>query len=418
MTISPARPERPSGRYRILFLAGAVLFLDGYDLFALGTVGPSLLAHDAWHVTPSTIGTLGSITAVGMPIGSMLAGWMGDRYGRRRPLTLFLAVISLAMLLAALAPDLVTFATARALTGVGVGGLAPLTGALVSDHAPARRRSLCIAATMSAIGIGGATSALLGKLLLPETAFQWIFAVGALPLLLVPLVLRILPATVETRPTPRAERGRPAELLAPGSRRTTVVLWLATFMSFALIYSTSTWLPTVMIRSGYDLGSALEFSITFTLGAAAGSICFSLLGDRGHLRIVTAGGFLLGAAGLLALSTHQPRPLLLLLAALAGAGSLGTQSLVVASMAAHYPPALRSTGMGFTLGLGRAGAIVGPTYLSAATALITSPKAGFYAFTAPAVLGALAILLLPRGRGLGPARTAALPGVEPLREAT
>ncbi|MFC9502802.1 MFS transporter [Streptomyces sp. NPDC057002] len=399
-------------------LAGAVLLIDGYDLFALGTVGPSLLQYDDWHVTPSTLGTLGSITALGMPVGSMLAGWMGDRYGRRRPLTLFLTLISAAMLLAALAPNLATFAVARALTGVGVGALAPLIAALVADHAPARRRVLCIAVVMAAIGVGGTVSAVMGRLLLPQTPFQWIFAVGALPLLLVPVVRRLLPASAGTGRAPRAERPRPLELLAPGQRRTTLVLWLATFMSFALIYSTSTWLPTVMMRSGYDLNSAMEFFIAFTLGAIVGSIGLSVLGDKGHLRAVTVGGFLVGAAALLALSTDQPRPLLLLLSALAGVGSMGTQSLVVACMAAHYPPALHATGMGFTLGLGRAGAIVGPMYLSAAVALFTSPKVGFYAFAVPAGLGALAVLLLARSQGRDTTEAATCAGPEQLRQVT
>ncbi|WP_432181622.1 MFS transporter [Streptomyces sp. NBC_00063] len=425
MSASSARLVRPGRRSAILILSGFILFIDGYDLFALGTVGPSLLRHDEWHVTAGTLGTLGSATALGMPVGSMLAGWLGDRYGRRRPLTLFLSLISAAMLLAALAPNLGTFAVARVLTGLGIGALAPLVGALVTDHAPTARRTLSIAAVMACVGIGGTVSALLGRLLLPQTPFQWIFAMGGLPLLLLPFVWRLLPAsdgpgiaTGEPRAAAHAEPARPIELLAPGRRWTTLVLLLAAFMSFVLIYSTSTWLPTVMIRSGYDLASAMEFSIAFTLGAAVGSVLLSLLGDMGHLRAVTVGGFLIGAAGLLALSTHQPRPLLLLLSALAGVGSMGTQSLVVACMASHYPPALRATGMGFTLGIGRVGAIAGPTYLSAATALITSPRAGFYAFSLPAVLGAIAVLLLPRNHGRDSARTVALSGPEPLREAT
>nr|WP_147481217.1 aromatic acid/H+ symport family MFS transporter [Streptomyces shenzhenensis] len=104
---------------------------------------------------------------------------------------------------------------------------------------------------------------------------------------------------------------------------TTLVLFLATFMSSVLIYSTSTWLPTVMIRSGYDLSSPLEFSIAFTVGAVIGSVSLSVLGDMGHLQAVTVGGFLVGAVGLLTLSTQQPRPVLLLLSVLAGSGRWG-----------------------------------------------------------------------------------------------
>ncbi|NRQ38235.1 MFS transporter [Nonomuraea sp. NN258] len=394
------------GRRGVLVLAFLILFIDGYDLFTLGTAGPALLGHDTWQVTPATLGMLGAVTGLGMPVGSALAGWAGDRWGRRLPLVVSLGVISAAMLLGALAPGVEVLAVARAITGVGVGALAPLVGALVADNAPAGRRTLHLAVAMAALGIGGAASALLGRLLLPQTPFQWLLAAGALPLLLVPLVWRLTAGVAGASRTGPVAGARAAELFAPGLRRATVFLWAAAFMSFALIYSTSTWLPSVLMSSGYDLGSALEFSMAFTFGAAAGTTGLSLLADRGHLRVITVSGFLLAAAALLALSTQQPRPVLLLLAALAGVGSLGTQSLVMACMAEHYPPALRASGMGFGLGAGRFGAIAGPGYLAAVTVYLASPQAGFYAFVLPAVLGAAAVAALPRTAGTPATRSA------------
>ncbi|MFI6521453.1 MFS transporter [Spirillospora sp. NPDC050679] len=398
MSANQDRSGPAHGRRSVLLVGMAILFIDGYDLFALGTVGPTLLKSHIWGAGPATLGMLGSAAALGMPAGSALAGWAGDRWGRRIPLVVSLALISAAMLLAALAPDLSTFTAARVLTGAGVGALAPLVGALVADNASAGRRTLYIAVAMAAIGIGGGASALAGRLLLPEHSFRWVFALGALPLLLVPVLWRLLADVAGAVGVGRVERARVIELFASGRTRATLVLWLAAFMSFTLIYSTSAWLPSVLIRSGYDLGSALEFSIAFTSGGALGTTALTLLGGRGHLRAITIGGFLMGAVALLALSVQHPRPLLLLLCALAGVGSLGTQSLVVACMADHYPTALRSTGMGVGLGVGRVGAIVGPSYLAAMTVLVASPKAGFYAFAIPAVLGALAVALLPRAK--------------------
>ncbi|MFE9687391.1 hypothetical protein [Streptomyces sp. NPDC006285] len=128
---------------------------------------------------------------------------------------------------------------------------------------------------------------------------------------------------------------------------------MASFMSTALIYSTSNWPPSAMLKAGYDLNSALEFSTAFTVGASVGTTAPSLLADRGHVRVVTLEGFLPAACALLSLNTPQPRPDLLLLSALARVGSLGTQSLVVGCMAASYPPQLIGTGMGFALAVGR-----------------------------------------------------------------
>ncbi|MEU6258534.1 MFS transporter [Streptomyces sp. NPDC047043] len=393
-TAIPAR-RRQVG---VLVLACLILLVDGYDLFTLGTVGPSLVDYKPWGATTSTIGLLGSVTAIGMPFGSALAGWAGDRWGRRVPMAVAIIWVSASMLGAALAPGLGFFTVVRFCTGIGIGALAPLVGAFVTDSAPPHRRTLHLMVALGALGIGGIASSLLGRLLLPDVHFQWLFLPGAVPVVIVPLVWRLVPAA----PPPHepalatARRNHVVQLLSPQFRRTSMLFWGATFMSMALVYSTSSWLPTVMVKAGYDLGSSLDFLMTFTMGAVVGGLVLAPIADRGHLRIVTLGTFLLAAVALLVLSTPQPRPLLLVVSALAGLGSLGCQNMVAACMTAFYPPHLRGTGLGVGLGVGRVGAMVGPTYLSAVTGAFDSPRAGFYAFMIPAVLGASVIALLPR----------------------
>ncbi|MCG8917217.1 MFS transporter [Actinokineospora sp. PR83] len=379
----------------VLALACLILFIDGYDLFTLGTIGPSLIQERSWGATPATLGVLGSVTALGMPLGSVLAGWAADAWGRRTPMAVAVTWISASMLAAALAPDLTLLGAARFGTGIGIGALAPLVSAFVTDTAPANRRTLHLAIALGAIGVGGTASALLGRALLPNTHFRTLFLLGTLAVVLVPVIWRVVPSTPLRRPG-TAERQRISHLLTGRNRRGTVLLWTATFMSMALLYSTTAWLPTVLMKNGYNLSSSLEFLIAFTIGASAGGLVAAVIADRGHLKTITLGTFLLAAVALLVLSTNQPRPLLLAISALAGLGSLGCQSLVIACMSTFYPPQLRGTALGFGLGVGRIGAIVGPGYLSIATTLNASPRAGFIAFMVPAVLGAATIALLPR----------------------
>ncbi|MGK5531427.1 MFS transporter [Streptomyces sp. URMC 129] len=397
----PTRPA-PATRRSALPLAFLVFFVDGYDLFVLGTVGPSLLHHPDWDVSPGTLGTLGSLTAAGMPVGSLLAGWAADRWGHRAPMAASVAWVSVCMLLAGLAPGLGLFGAARFGTGIGIGALAPVVGAYVAGAAPKGRRALHLAVAMGAIGVGGTGCALLGRLLLPETPFQRLFLIGALPLLTVPLIWRAVPARAETA---GAGPGRVpvGELFGPARRRGTLLFCAASFMSLALLFSTTAWLPTVMLRSGYDLKSSLEFSIAFTIGASLGVMGLALVADRGHLKAVTLGCFVLAACALFALSTPQERGLLLVMSAVAGLGSLGGQNMLIACMSAFFPPRLRGTALGVCLGVGRAGAIIGPTYVAFATDLSSSHKAGFYAFMIPAVLGAALVALLPRRMGPAPA---------------
>ncbi|MDT0307739.1 MFS transporter [Streptomyces sp. DSM 44917] len=117
--------------------------------------------------------------------------------------------------------------------------------------------------------------------------------------------------------------------------------------------------------------------------------------DRGHQRSGIALLFLGAAVAMLALTTHQPRWLLLSLCALAGLGTLGTQNLINAYVARYYPPRLRGTALGFTLGTGRFGSVAGPSYLTLTTTLFTTPDAAFYAFALPALLGATTMALIP-----------------------
>ncbi|XNL76235.1 hypothetical protein K8Z49_37705 [Actinomadura madurae] len=91
-------------------------------------------------------------------------------------------------------------------------------------------------------------------------------------------------------------------------------------MSMVLVFSTTVWLPTVMVKNGYNLRSSLEFLIVFSVGASLGGLLVALLADRGHLKFVTVGIFVLAAVSLLVLSSNQPRPVLLVVSALAGSG--------------------------------------------------------------------------------------------------
>ncbi|MFF1273076.1 MFS transporter [Streptomyces marokkonensis] len=389
-----------------------ILCIEGYDLFILGAVGPSLLSHPDWDVTKSTLGLLGSLTALGMPLGSVAAGWAGDLYGRRLPMAVSLAWLSLSMLLSAVAGDLTLFAATRFLTGMGIGALIPLVTAYVSEAATPARHSLQVGTATTGLAIGGILTGVVGRTMLPEWDFRTLFLFGVIPLVLIPVVWRLVPAVVQDHPVqapaeakagpsgaePEDSANRLRQLLAPHYRRSTLLFWAATFAGLVIVYGASTWLPTLMVDAGYDLGSSLEFSIAFNAGAVIGTIGAAVVADRGFLKTATIVSFLLAAVAMITLSTPQPRPLLLVASAVAGFGALGTQALVNIHVAHAHPARLRGTALGFSLGVGRVGAIVGPSYLAAVTVLISSSKAGFYAFVVPALLGAVLIGLLRTDR--------------------
>lgn len=418
MNSTPGASRTRSRPGAAVALGLVILCIEGYDLFILGAVGPSLLARPDWDVTKSTLGLLGSLTALGMPLGSIAAGWAGDLHGRRLPMAVSLAWLALSMLLSAVASDLSLFAATRFLTGMGIGALIPLVTAYVSEAATPARHSLQVGTATTGLALGGIITGVVGRTLLPEWDFCTLFLFGVIPLALVPLVWRMVPAAVQDRPAEAPPAAEPyplaaepgdsanqlGRLLSPQYRRTTLLFWAATFSGLVIVYGASTWLPTLMVDAGYDLSSSLEFSIAFNVGAVVGTLGAALIADRGHLKIATVVSFLLAAVAMIILSTPQPRPLLLFASAMAGFGALGTQALVNIFVAHAHPARLRGTALGFSLGVGRIGAIVGPSYLAAVAVLVSSPRAGFYAFVVPALLGAALIGRL--GSGRSPAVTA------------
>lgn len=422
MNSTPGIPRTGARPGPAVALGLAILCIEGYDLFLLGVVGPTLLNHPDWDVTKSTLGLLGSLTALGMPLGSIAAGWLGDLYGRRIPMVVSLAWLSLSMFLSSVAGDLTLFAATRFLTGVGVGALVPLVTAFVSEAATPSRHSLQVGVTQTGMAFGGIISGVAGRALLPEWDFHTLFVFGAVPLILVPVVWRVVPAGVRDHAAPEvltaepearvpargASTNRLGQLLSAQYRRSTLLFWAATFAGLVIVYGAGTWLPTLMVNSGYDLSSSLEFAVVFNIGAVVGTLGAGLIADRGLLKAATVVSFMLAAVAMVTLSSPQPRPVLLLASAVAGFGALGTQALVNIFVAHSHPAQLRGTALGFSLGVGRVGAIVGPSYLAATAALISSPKAGFYAFVVPALMGAVLIGLLRPTRS---AATVAAPDV-------
>jgi AAHS family benzoate transporter-like MFS transporter len=404
-TAGGKRTSRDAGRWA-LPLGVLILFIDGYDLFVLGTVGPSLLAYKPWGAGPPTLGLLGSVTAFGMPIGAFVAGRASDTWGRRLPVTATLTWVSLGMILTGLAPNLIVFGLGRFLTGIGIGALTPLIVAYVADWARPNRRTLRVGLALTGIALGGLVVAFVGRAVLPGLHFQWLFLVGAIPLILIPVCWRAIPTGLpdqDIEVPARAEGASAAEeplrqLFAPRFRTATILFAVAGFFGLVLVYGASTWLPTLMVHAGYDLRSALEFTMAFNAGAIFGTIAAAMIADRGHLKSSTAVCFLCAAVAMLVLSSGQARWVILTMSAVAGLGTLGTQNLVNGYVAHYYPARLRGSALGVCLGLGRFGSIVGPSYLTLIIVVFVVPAAGFYGFVLPAVLGAIAIALIPAVR--------------------
>ncbi len=410
----PAPADGPVTRFSkasaaAVLVCWLLVVFDGYDLIVYGTVQSSLIAETGWGLTKATAGTIGSMAFVGMMIGAIFAGRMADSWGRRRTILGCAVVFSVFTVLCAFAPNAAIFGILRLLAGIGLGGLVPSANALVAELVPAKWRSIIATLMMSGVPIGGSIAALVGIQLIPAFGWESMFLVAVLALVIVvPLGIKYLPETLA--PVTAAEKaarkaaGRTVADKQPAGFSTllrapylgvSLLFAVATIATLFAWYGLGTWLPNLMQLAGYNLGSALTFALALNLGAVAGSVITAWAGTRfGPVpTAIAAAG--VAAAALVVLVTGPPVSVVYLMLVLAGVGTHGTQCLIIAAVASHYPGHLRGTALGWALGTGRIGAVAAPQVGGLLLAAGMGVNSNFLAFAGAAAIAA--VLLAPVG---------------------
>ena len=163
-----------------------------------------------------------------------------------------------------------------------------------------------------------------------------------------------------------------------------------------LVYGLNTWLAELMKDAGYPLGSSLAFLGTLNLGAIVGAISAGRAADRFGAKRVTSVGFLVGAVAIALLASKPPQALVFALLFVGGYGTIGTAMIVNAYVTEHYPAANRATAIGWSLGVGRAGAILGPTLGGILIGAGIALEWNFYVFAMVAVAASILCALVPR----------------------
>lgn len=398
----------------IYVLCWLCLVADGYDLMSYGATLPSLIGHPPFDLTVAQGGHIASLALAGMLVGSLVAGTLTDLLGRRRIFIISVTVFSVGMLLTAVSTSIGQFLTFRTITGFGVGGLMPTAVALASEFTVGSRRSRTLGFVLTGPPTGMVLAALVSAWLVPDSGFRPVYALGAVVLLLVPVLWKMmpespdyldangradeaaairvkyaLPATADVLGRATGKSGGVRELLTPAMRVPTLLIWATTFFSLLTAFGITTWLPQVMAKSGYGLGSSITFLLVYCLGAVIGTLVASRLADRvGPKRLVVI-GYVIAAVALVAIAFRPPTAVLVMLVLLSGYGGIGTQNILNDFIARHYPSRSRASGLGWALGIGRIGAIVGPTYGAVALGSSMPLVATGIAFAATALLGGI-----------------------------
>jgi len=413
----------------VVAIAAIALIFDGYDLVVFGTIVSTLLADPSQlgQLDATTAGLLGSYALLGVMVGALSTGAIGDYIGRRKAMITGIIWFSVGMGLTALAADTLWFGILRFATGMGVGALVATAGAVVAEFAPKHRRNYYNAIVYSGVPAGGVLASLLAMVLSEAIGWRGLFLIGALPLLfLLPMawfklpespqwllargrvaeaqqiaaltgVILELPADIPGEQL-KAERVGFAALATKRYALPTMLLGLMSFAGLLLTYGLNTWMPQIMQQAGYGKSHSLLFLLVLNLAAVFGGLLASVAADRVGPKQVVAVTFFLAALAMVLMTLKLPLGLLLALVAVAGVGTIGTQVLIYGFVSNYYHSAARGAGVAWCAGFGRLGGIFGPLLGGLLLSAGVSAGTAFYVFAAVAIVGTLVTSFVPMAR--------------------
>jgi AAHS family 4-hydroxybenzoate transporter-like MFS transporter len=375
----------------LVFLTALTIIFDGVDNQLLGIAIPTVMTE--WSLPRAAFAPVVSLGYLGMMAGGALAGFAGDRIGRRAALLGSMVVFGAMTAAAAMTHSIAGLAALRLLAGIGLGGAMPNAAALAAEYVPRHRRPLAVTVTIVCVPLGATIAGLLGIRVLPVFGWRALFVVGGIvPIVGAALLMMAMPESphfLSRRPTrwPDLVRllrrmghavdaasefvdgsGRmavraPASLLFRADfLRDTLALWGAFFSCLLAVYLGFSWLTSLLSGAGFTAGAASTGITAFNLGGVAGAILGAIVIARVGSRVAMlamAAGAIAGALGLAGLRLDPASPMTLLVMLTLTGGLINAVQTTMYALATHvYPSEIRATGVGTAVAVGRAGAIV------------------------------------------------------------
>nr|WP_209436287.1 MFS transporter [Kocuria subflava] len=414
-------------QWLVVGLCGLLNALDGYDVLSMAFTGSAV--SQEFGLTGSELGVLLSAGLVGMAVGSLVIGPLADRYGRRPLLIVSLIINGVGMGLSSMVSSHWELAAYRVLTGIGVGGILACTAVIASEYANNKRRGIAISVFTAGYGVGATLGGLGAAQLIPMFGWRSVFLVGAIcTVVVLGLVIALLPESVDYLATGRHPRSAqiaasvarklgiddapalptvtqstqkqsPGGVLSTRYRSQSLLLWASWFVVMFGFYFANTWTPALLVESGMTQQQGILGGIMLTVGGTFGALLYGTLTSRWSEKAVLIVFVILQSAALVLFITTTSVP------AVAFSAGVVVGMLVNGCIAGMYTlspmtyePALRATGVGWGIGVGRVGAILAPLTVGALLDRGWSPVLLYVAVAAVGLLASVAVSRLRVGQ--------------------
>lgn len=385
-----ARSPMHVRQFILVVLCCLINMADGYDVLSLALAAPQITKE--WGVAPQMLGIAFSATSVGLVLGAFLVAPLADRIGRRFVVLAALVLITVVHWCLAISSSIYMIAGLRLFMGIGLGTLVVSLNVLVAEFSNDRWRNVLLGILHSGFSLGMAVSGAIAAWLLEPFGWRYIFIGGGVLNILVLLIAIVFllespeyltsrqprdalnrvnsiltllkhPPLAALPPMQIGKRAKTsiAALLAPDVRRTTILIWIASLTYAVVGYFLMNWKPQVLVNAGLTPTQASYVGIINGAFGTVGHLSIGLLSRWIEETRLTAMYFAMLVVTLVVFGLIPPSAVLLLgTSGVLTLFTVGAYTGLFLVAIKFYSTETRNSGVGFVVGWGRVGAIIGP----------------------------------------------------------
>lgn len=391
--------------------------LDGMDVLVISYTAPAIAK--AWSIGPEVLGTVFSSGLIGMTLGTLFIAPYADKIGRKNLILFSACLMGICIYLTSYATSVNSLLAYRFFSGIGIGCMLASTAALTAEFTPNKSRDFWVSFVISGYPIGAVLSGLVAAKVIPAEGWENMFKyAGLASLTAIPLIIFFLSESLDfyfrAQPKnalpkinailnkmgfqainilPEKAKSLPAipvnKLLEGKFKKPSIELWIALFMAFAALYFMTSWIPKLASDAGLSLSLAIYAGTVFNIGAFFGIVTQGYFSSKYGLK-KTIGIILILTALLMAcFNFFIGSDFILIVFAFLGFGIQGGFVGLYAFAARMYPSEFKTTGIGWAMGAGRIGGIVGPKLGGLLIGMGLTIGTNFLIFAIPALVAGI-----------------------------